>query len=175
MQHAQMSAQRLPEKPAFEAGDIVVLPRSPDRDRRLQRDCGRHRHALAKAAERAMHHRNQSRNLINGDIILRHIIRTICATRLRSTCGMFHRHDLVPQSCSLTILLTLDICSFSPSFRNQPRPVISRLRSARALRYLLYLHPRSPLPSQRRVYEGYPVLADPPWGLVLKRLCIRFV
>ncbi len=24
----------------------------------------------------------------------------------------------------------------------------------------VYLHPRSPLPSQRRVYEGYPVLAD---------------
>jgi predicted TIM-barrel fold metal-dependent hydrolase len=26
------------------------------------------------------------------------------------------------------------------------------------------LHPRSPLPNQRRVYEGYPVLADAPWG-----------
>jgi gamma-resorcylate decarboxylase len=28
----------------------------------------------------------------------------------------------------------------------------------------VYLHPRSPLPNQRRVYEGYPVLADSPWG-----------
>ncbi len=28
----------------------------------------------------------------------------------------------------------------------------------------VYLHPRSPLLSQRRIYEGYPVLADSPWG-----------
>jgi gamma-resorcylate decarboxylase len=28
----------------------------------------------------------------------------------------------------------------------------------------VYLHPRSPLPNQRRAYEGYPVLADSPWG-----------
>jgi gamma-resorcylate decarboxylase len=33
-----------------------------------------------------------------------------------------------------------------------------------ALGVPLYLHPRSPLPSQRRIYEGYPVLADSPWG-----------
>jgi 2,3-dihydroxybenzoate decarboxylase len=33
-----------------------------------------------------------------------------------------------------------------------------------ALDVPIYLHPRSPLPSQRRVYEGYPVLADAPWG-----------
>lgn len=33
-----------------------------------------------------------------------------------------------------------------------------------ALGVPVYLHPRSPLPSQRRVYEGYPVLADSPWG-----------
>jgi predicted TIM-barrel fold metal-dependent hydrolase len=33
-----------------------------------------------------------------------------------------------------------------------------------ALGVPIYLHPRSPLPSQRRVYEGYPVLADSPWG-----------
>jgi gamma-resorcylate decarboxylase len=33
-----------------------------------------------------------------------------------------------------------------------------------ALAVPVYLHPRSPLPSQRRVYEGYPVLADAPWG-----------
>jgi predicted TIM-barrel fold metal-dependent hydrolase len=33
-----------------------------------------------------------------------------------------------------------------------------------ALGVPVYLHPRSPLLSQRRVYEGYPVLADSPWG-----------
>jgi 2,3-dihydroxybenzoate decarboxylase len=33
-----------------------------------------------------------------------------------------------------------------------------------ALGVPVYLHPRSPLPNQRRVYEGYPVLADSPWG-----------
>ena len=33
-----------------------------------------------------------------------------------------------------------------------------------ALGLPVYLHPRSPLPSQRRIYEGYPVLADSPWG-----------
>lgn len=33
-----------------------------------------------------------------------------------------------------------------------------------ALGVPVYLHPRSPLPGQRRVYEGYPVLADSPWG-----------
>jgi gamma-resorcylate decarboxylase len=33
-----------------------------------------------------------------------------------------------------------------------------------ALSVPIYLHPRSPLPNQRRVYEGYPVLADSPWG-----------
>jgi predicted TIM-barrel fold metal-dependent hydrolase len=33
-----------------------------------------------------------------------------------------------------------------------------------ALDVPVYLHPRSPLPNQRRVYEGYPVLADSPWG-----------
>jgi gamma-resorcylate decarboxylase len=33
-----------------------------------------------------------------------------------------------------------------------------------ALGVPVYLHPRSPLPSQRRAYEGYAVLADSPWG-----------
>jgi gamma-resorcylate decarboxylase len=33
-----------------------------------------------------------------------------------------------------------------------------------ALGVPVYLHPRSPLPSQRRVYEGYPALADAAWG-----------
>jgi gamma-resorcylate decarboxylase len=33
-----------------------------------------------------------------------------------------------------------------------------------ALGVPVYLHPRSPLASQRRAYEGYEVLADSPWG-----------
>jgi gamma-resorcylate decarboxylase len=33
-----------------------------------------------------------------------------------------------------------------------------------ALGVPVYLHPRSPLFNQRRIYEGYPVLADSPWG-----------
>jgi gamma-resorcylate decarboxylase len=33
-----------------------------------------------------------------------------------------------------------------------------------ALGVAVYLHPRSPLPSQRRVYDGYPALADAAWG-----------
>jgi predicted TIM-barrel fold metal-dependent hydrolase len=33
-----------------------------------------------------------------------------------------------------------------------------------ALDVPVYLHPRSPLPNQRRAYEGYEVLADSPWG-----------
>jgi gamma-resorcylate decarboxylase len=33
-----------------------------------------------------------------------------------------------------------------------------------ALGVPIYLHPRSPLPNQRRAYEGYTVLADSPWG-----------
>jgi gamma-resorcylate decarboxylase len=28
----------------------------------------------------------------------------------------------------------------------------------------VYLHPRSPLRNQQRIYEGYPVLAGAPWG-----------
>jgi len=73
MHHAQMPAQHLAAKPAFEADDLLGLHRSPDRDRRLQRSrrrCGR---ARAEAAERAMHRRNQARNLISTDTILRNI------------------------------------------------------------------------------------------------------
>jgi gamma-resorcylate decarboxylase len=33
-----------------------------------------------------------------------------------------------------------------------------------ALAVPVYLHPRSPLPNQQRIYEGYPVLAGAPWG-----------
>jgi 2,3-dihydroxybenzoate decarboxylase len=33
-----------------------------------------------------------------------------------------------------------------------------------ALDVPVYLHPRSPLRNQQRIYEGYPVLAGAPWG-----------
>src|SRR5438045_5864970 len=33
-----------------------------------------------------------------------------------------------------------------------------------ALDVPIYLHPRSPLRNQQRIYEGYPVLAGAPWG-----------
>jgi hypothetical protein len=99
MRHAQMPAQRLAAKPAFEADDMVVLHRSPDRDRRRQRDGGRHRRALAKAGKRAMHHRNQSRNLINGDIILRDITPDDLRNQAEiNPRDVFIGHDLVPQS-----------------------------------------------------------------------------
>ena len=56
---------------AFEADDMVVLHRSPNRDCRHQ--CDRLRRALAEATEGAMHRCNQSRELIDGDTILRNI------------------------------------------------------------------------------------------------------
>jgi 2,3-dihydroxybenzoate decarboxylase len=43
-------------------------------------------------------------------------------------------------------------------------PVWDFWAQVEALGVPVYLHPRSPLLSQRRVYEGYPVLADSPWG-----------
>jgi predicted TIM-barrel fold metal-dependent hydrolase len=48
-------------------------------------------------------------------------------------------------------------------YLDQP-PVWDFWARVEALGVPVYLHPRSPLPSQRRVYEGYPVLADSPWG-----------
>ena len=44
------------------------------------------------------------------------------------------------------------------------QPVWDFWARVEALGVPVYLHPRSPLLSQRRVYEGYPVLADSPWG-----------
>ena len=62
-----MPAQHLAAKPAFEANDMVVLHRAPDRDRRFQRD--RCRRALAEAAEGTMYCCNQPRHLIEPDTI----------------------------------------------------------------------------------------------------------
>lgn len=44
------------------------------------------------------------------------------------------------------------------------QPVWDFWARVEALDVPVYLHPRSPLASQRRIYEGYPVLADSPWG-----------
>ena len=66
-----MPAEHLAEKPAFEADDTVALHRSPDRDSRHQRS--RHRRAPAKATERAMHRRDEARELIDADGILRDV------------------------------------------------------------------------------------------------------
>jgi predicted TIM-barrel fold metal-dependent hydrolase len=43
-------------------------------------------------------------------------------------------------------------------------PVWDFWAGVEALGVPVYLHPRPPLPNQRRVYEGYPVLVDSPWG-----------
>jgi hypothetical protein len=68
MSVAEMPAQHQATKPAFEADDMVVLHRPPNRDCRCRRS--RLRRALAEATERAMHDGNQSRKLINGDTVL---------------------------------------------------------------------------------------------------------
>jgi len=44
------------------------------------------------------------------------------------------------------------------------QPVWDFWARVEALGVPVYLHPRSPLPNQRRAYEGYSVLADSPWG-----------
>jgi hypothetical protein len=54
MRHAQMPAQRLATKPAFEADHVIVRHRPPDRDSRLQRDQGRRRRTLAEATNRLL-------------------------------------------------------------------------------------------------------------------------
>jgi predicted TIM-barrel fold metal-dependent hydrolase len=44
------------------------------------------------------------------------------------------------------------------------QPVWDFWARVEALDVPIYLHPRSPLPNQRRVYEGYPALVDSAWG-----------
>ena len=73
MRHAQMPAQYLAAKPAFEAHDMVGLHRSPDRHRRCQRFGHGRRRVRPKAAERAVHRCNQPGELIDADTVLRDI------------------------------------------------------------------------------------------------------
>ena len=91
-----MLAEHLAGKPTFEADDVVALYRSPDRDSRHQRS--RRRRAFAKTTERAMHCRNEARELIDADSILHDVAtddpRTQAAiNRLR---GTFFNHIFYP-------------------------------------------------------------------------------
>jgi gamma-resorcylate decarboxylase len=45
------------------------------------------------------------------------------------------------------------------------------------LRAPIYLHPREPLASQRRIYEGYPALISSPWGFGIETAthCLRLM
>jgi hypothetical protein len=67
MSDAKMPAEHPAAISAFEADDMVVLHRSPDRDCRRRRGWRRRRRALAEANERAMHFCNQARELIDAD------------------------------------------------------------------------------------------------------------
>jgi hypothetical protein len=73
MSDAEMPAEHPAAISAFEADDMVVLHRSPDRDCRRRRGRLRRRRALAEATERAMHFCNQARELIDADSILRDV------------------------------------------------------------------------------------------------------
>ena len=73
MSDAEMPAEHPAAISAFEADDMVVLHRSPDRDGRRRRGRRRRRRALAEANERAMHFCNQARELIDADSILRDV------------------------------------------------------------------------------------------------------
>jgi hypothetical protein len=73
MSDAKMPAEHPAAISAFEADDMVVLHRSPDRDCRRRRGRRRRRRALAEANERAMHFCNQARELIDADSILRDV------------------------------------------------------------------------------------------------------
>ncbi len=73
MRRAEMPAQGPPAKSAFEANDMVGLHRSPDRHRRRQRFRQGCRRVCPEATEGAMHRRDQPRNLIDADTVLRDI------------------------------------------------------------------------------------------------------
>ena len=71
MRHAEMPEQHQAAKPAFEADDMLVLHRSPDRNRRRQGLGRGHRRIRAETTERAVHRCNQPRELIHADTVLR--------------------------------------------------------------------------------------------------------
>ena len=61
MSVAEMPAQHQAAKPAFEADNMLVLHRSPDRNRRRQGLGRGHRRSRAETTERAVHHCDQPR------------------------------------------------------------------------------------------------------------------
>jgi Resolvase, N terminal domain len=65
MRHAQMPAQYLAPKPAFEAHNVIRLNRSANRDRRRQRFRHGYRRVRPEAAQRMMHGCNQATDLID--------------------------------------------------------------------------------------------------------------
>ena len=67
--HLQMLAQGFAVKSALEANDIVRLHRAADRDRGRRRCRGRGRLVLPKAAQRALHRRNQISELVGSDTV----------------------------------------------------------------------------------------------------------
>ena len=91
-----MPAEHLATISALEADDTVALHRSPDRDSRHQRS--RHRRALAKTTERAMHCRNEARELIDADNILRDVATDDSRNQEEINClrGTFINHILYP-------------------------------------------------------------------------------
>ena len=70
MSVAEMPAQHQAAKPAFEADDMLVLHRSPDRNRRRQGFGREHRRVRAETTERAMHRCDKTPDLIDTDTVL---------------------------------------------------------------------------------------------------------
>ena len=68
-----MPAQHQAAKPAFQADDMLVLHRSPDRHRRCQHFRQGRRRVSPEATERAVYRCNQPRELIDTDTALRDI------------------------------------------------------------------------------------------------------
>jgi hypothetical protein len=78
-----MAAQGLAAKPAFKAHNIVGLHRAPYWHSRRRRPRYRRRRALAEAAERAMHRRDQAPDLIDADAIFGDITTDDLSNQLR--------------------------------------------------------------------------------------------
>jgi hypothetical protein len=72
MLHPEVAAQDLRAKPTFETDDMIPLHRAPDRDRRRQR-FRRQRRRSVQPTERLVYGCNQTRELIDGDRVLRNI------------------------------------------------------------------------------------------------------
>jgi len=129
MGDAEMPAEHPAAISALEADDMVVLHRSPDRDCGRRRGRRRRRCALAEATERAMHRRNEARELIEADSILRDIATDDPRNQEEINClrGTFINHifyptldvrGLVVEIGSFDNLPSTKYCGFSPSVGN---------------------------------------------------------